>query len=228
MLAARGVSAGYGAVEIINDVNLSVSAGQIVALIGPNGAGKTTTLRVLAGLIKATAGDIHFDGRPVKGSIHRRARAGLSMVPERRGIFQQLTVAENLRLAGDASSTCLQLFPELESMQRRRAGLLSGGEQQMLALGRALRPSTRLLLVDELSLGLAPLVVNRLLDTVRRARDTGTAVLIVEQHVDKALAVADTVYVMARGRIVMGGKPSEIGEQLSEVSQNYLANSTSD
>ena len=166
-LVLRGVAAGYFGAPVVRKLDLTVAPGEIVALLGPNGAGKTTTLRAVSGLIPTLAGSIYFDGQPLKGrQAHRISRLGTLQVPESRGLFSQLTVAENLRLGRqrglDVVGSAVAHFPELERLLNRRAGLLSGGEQQMLSVGRALALRPRVLLVDELSLGLAPVVVERL------------------------------------------------------------------
>jgi branched-chain amino acid transport system ATP-binding protein len=219
--AAKGLGAGYRGHPIVPDLNLHVRAGEVVALLGPNGAGKTTTLLTLAGDIPAIHGEIELFGRPTKSPLHRRASRGLALVTEERSVFMGLSTRDNLRVGGVSSGDATAVFNELEPLLRRRAGLLSGGEQQMLTLARALARQPRLLLADELSLGLAPLVVRRLLETVRHAADErGVGVLLVEQHVKQALRVADRVYVLRRGRVVLEGTASEIGDRIEDA---YLA-----
>jgi branched-chain amino acid transport system ATP-binding protein len=211
------MSAGYHGHPVVHDVDLEVHAGEVVALLGPNGAGKTTTLMTLAGAFPAISGEVVFDGHRTKAPLHRRARRGLGIVTEERSIFPQLTTAENLRVGRCDVEAALEFFPELSPLLRRRAGLLSGGEQQMLTLARALARKPRLMLADELSLGLAPLMVTRLLQAVRHAADTtGVGVLLVEQHVRQALRVADRVYVLRRGSIVLQGKADEVAGRLEE------------
>jgi branched-chain amino acid transport system ATP-binding protein len=225
LLECRGLAAGYGAVAVVRDLDLHVEPGEVVALIGPNGAGKTTTLLTLAGELPAIAGDIIFRGLPTKAPLFRRARRGMGFVTEERSVFMSLTAEENLRLARVSPADATAIFPELEPLMGRTAGLLSGGEQQMLTLARAVGRDPKLLLADELSLGLAPLVVRRLLDTVRRvATERSTGVLLVEQHVPQALNIADRVYVMQRGRIVMSGSAEEVRGRLDEVEATYLSN----
>ncbi|MDP8937646.1 MAG: ATP-binding cassette domain-containing protein [Actinomycetota bacterium] len=210
VLEVRGLAAGYGDVPVIDDVDLTVRPGEVVALLGLNGAGKTTTLLAVSGVLAPTAGEVLVGGVHVPRPPHRRARLGVAHVPQRRSVFDDLTVAENLRLAGDPA-LAVAAFPELEPLLRRRAALLSGGEARMLALGRALSTRPRVLLVDEASLGLGPAVVDRVLTTLRRAAvEEGTAVLLVEQHVHRAVAVADRAYVMERGRIVGEGPSGEV------------------
>jgi branched-chain amino acid transport system ATP-binding protein len=210
------LSAGYAGAEVIRHISITVGTGEVVALFGPNGAGKTTTLRVISGIIRPTHGTVSFNGADLaRQSPTLRARAGIAHVPEGRGIFYGLTVAEHFRLGyrGERidSTVVYEYFPALEPLKDRRAGLLSGGEQQMLAVGRALGRRPKLLLLDELSLGLAPLLVERLLPVVRAyARDSGCAVLLVEQHVQLATEIADRCYVLSHGDIVL----HETGERL--------------
>jgi branched-chain amino acid transport system ATP-binding protein len=227
LLECRGLAAGYGSVAVVRDVDLRVEPGEVVALIGPNGAGKTTTLLTLAGELPVISGDVLFRGTPTKAGLHRRARRGMGFVTEERAVFMALTAEENLRVAGVRRADAVALFPELEPLMGRTAGLLSGGEQQMLTLARAVARDPKLLLVDELSLGLAPVVVKRLLQTVRRvASERETGILLVEQHVRQALHVADRVYVMQRGRIVMSGTGEEVHGRIDEIEATYLSRST--
>jgi branched-chain amino acid transport system ATP-binding protein len=222
LLEAVDLSAGYNGQPVVRDLELEVQPGEIVALFGPNGAGKTTTLLTLAGELPTIAGEVRMDGQPAPSSLHRRARNGLSFVTEERSVFMEMTVDENLRVARVDKARALELFPELGPLMGRRAGLLSGGEQQMLTLGRALARRPRLLLVDELSLGLAPLIVRRLLDALRAAADTGVGVLLVEQHVDQALKQVDRVYVMERGLVILKGPKSEVADRVHEIEASYL------
>jgi len=229
LLECRDLDAGYGDMAIVRGLNLRVDAGEVVAMIGPNGAGKTTTMLTLAGSLPPLAGEVRFRGSPTKAPLFRRARNGMSLVTEERSIFSRLSTADNLRLAGVSLDDTFALFPELEPLMRRPAGLLSGGEQQMLTLARALARKPRLLLADELSLGLAPLIVRRLLDTVRLvAREQGVGVLLVEQHVRQALGIADRVCVMQRGQIVLEGTSDEVRGSLDEVEATYLARDAED
>jgi branched-chain amino acid transport system ATP-binding protein len=227
LVEARHLSCGYGEMAVVRDLELSVAAGEVVALIGPNGAGKTTTLLTLAGELRPLSGEVWWMGKPTTAPMHRRCNEGLSYVTEERSVIMKLTAQENLRLAGVSVETAVSLFPELEPLLGRRAGLLSGGEQQMLTLARALGRDPTMMLLDELSLGLAPMIVRRLLDAVRTAADDrGVGALLVEQHVRQALAVADRVYVMRRGRIVMSGPAGEIRGQLQHIEAAYLHTAT--
>jgi branched-chain amino acid transport system ATP-binding protein len=212
---------------VVHDVDLRVGAGEVVALIGPNGAGKTTTLLTLAGELPPISGEVRFRGAATKAPLFRRARRGLGFVTEERSVFMRLSTADNLRLARVARAEAVELFPELGPLMRRNAGLLSGGEQQMLTLARTLARKPAVLLADELSLGLAPLVVRRLLETVRRvARERDMGVLLVEQHVRQALEIADRVYLMQRGHIAISGPVAEVRGRLDEIEATYLEGAT--
>ncbi len=219
LLRVGNLVAGYGDLAAVRGLNLEVHAGEVVALLGPNGAGKTTTLLTIAGELPKMGGDVHYEGRPLKGSVHKRVRRGLAVVPEERAVFMGLSVSDNLKIGGQPERV-LDIFPELKPLLGRRAGLLSGGEQQMLTVGRALALRPKLLLVDELSVGLAPLAVDRLLDAIRRAaREDNTAVLLVEQQARRALQVADRWYLLRRG--VLAG--SGTADDTDSLWQSYVA-----
>ncbi len=223
LIEARGLSAGYGSLAVVRDLDLQVGPGEVVALLGPNGAGKTTTLLTLCGELPALGGQVLASGEVTKAPLHRRARSGLGLVTEERSVFMSLTVEENLRVSGSDPALAMSLFPELDPFRKRRVGLLSGGQQQMLALARALGRRPSLLLADELSLGLAPIIVTRLLRAVREAADTGVGVLLVEQHISKALEFADRAYVMSRGRIQISGSAEDLRGRLDDITQSYLS-----
>jgi sulfate-transporting ATPase len=223
LVSVRGLDAGYGDLAAVRDLDLDVRAGEVVALLGPNGAGKTTTLLTIAGELPPLAGDVRCLETSRRAPLHTRVRRGLGFVPEERAVFTSLSAGSNLRLRPGATKGAIELFPELEPLLRRRAGLLSGGEQQMLTLGRALAGAPKLLLVDELSLGLAPLVVQRLLLAVRAAADRGVGVLLVEQHAGEALSVADRVVVLRRGRVALEGSAAELREHVGELESAYLS-----
>ncbi len=217
MLELKGIHAGYGEFRVLHDVNMHVDKGEIVALIGPNGAGKTTTLRTALGMTTLYEGKVFFKGEDItKVPTHKRVEKGIAMVPEGRGIFTPLTVYENL-LAGaytkraeeklqDSLEFVFTLFPRLKERKNQIAGTLSGGEAQMLAIARALMSRPELLLLDEPSLGLAPKIVLEVFDVIKRLREEGVTILIVEQHVKNSLETADRAYVMETGRIVLEGE----------------------
>ncbi|WP_051246353.1 ABC transporter ATP-binding protein [Nocardioides halotolerans] len=226
VVEARGLTAGYAGTPAIHGIDLEVRAGEVVALLGANGAGKTTTLLALAGEVAPLAGTITFHGDSRRRRLHQRARQGLGFLTEERCVFMQLTGWQNLKLGRGRPEHALELFPELEEHLGKPVGLMSGGQQQMLALGRVLASEPRVLLADELSLGLAPMVVERLLTAVRAAADKGVAVILVEQHVRQALGIADRVHVLRRGRIVMSGAADDLrspdGHGAETIAAHYL------
>lgn len=232
VLEVTGLRAGYGGVEVVHGIDLRVDAGEVVALLGANGAGKTTTLNAVCGLLPRTGGQVSVLGAALprgraSATVWRTARRGLALVPEDRALFSQLTVAENMSLGPRqhdkaAIDEALALFPVLSDILDRRAGLCSGGEQQMLAIARALAGRPKLLLIDECSLGLAPIVVEQLLPAMRRVADAGTAVLLVEQHVPAALAVADRAYVLSRGAVAFSGDAGTLAARPDLLEEHYL------
>jgi branched-chain amino acid transport system ATP-binding protein len=223
LIDARQLSAGYGTTPVVHGVSLEVHSGEVVGVLGPNGAGKTTTLLALAGELPIMSGALLWKGDASALPLHRRARQGLTLVPAERPVFTRLTVRQNLRVGRncDVEQAC-GLFPELIRLMSRRAGLLSGGEQQMLSLGRALAQPTELLVADELSLGLAPKITGRLMRAVRAASDQGMGALLVEQHVHQLLKIADRVYVLRRGRVVFAGTAAQARARLPEIQAHYL------
>jgi branched-chain amino acid transport system ATP-binding protein len=227
-LSCRGLTGGRDATVVFRDLDLDVPAGSVLALLGPNGAGKSTLMLTLAGLLPARRGAASVDGVPLRnGDAVAASRAGLVLVPDNRSLFPSLTVAENLEVArrrrGPAPRDVLAVFPALERRWTLRAGSLSGGEQQMLAMARAIVQEPKVLLVDEMSMGLAPLVVESLFETVRRiARDHDAAVVLVEQHVKLALEVADEAAVLNRGAVVLRGPAEELQRDGHRIELAYL------
>jgi branched-chain amino acid transport system ATP-binding protein len=223
VLRTTNLSVGYSGAAVVRDMELRAAAGEVIAVLGRNGAGKTTTLRTIAGLLRPVAGQVEIGGRLSADPLHVRARRGLAFVTEDRAVIHGLTVHENLRLGSGDPAVGYELFPELRDLRRRKAGVLSGGEQQMLALGRSLAASPVLLLVDELSLGLSPLIVQRLLVALRAAAARGAAVILVEQHPAVAFSVASRGYVLARGEVALSGPVAELQGRMGDIEASYLS-----
>jgi branched-chain amino acid transport system ATP-binding protein len=227
VLELAGVRAGYDDIEVLHGVDLTVKAGSVVALLGPNGGGKTTTMRVCTGLLRPTAGELRLAGRTVTGTTATQlSRLGVCAIPEGRGIFPNLTVRENLWLAAGSRAALAAMedvaygrFPKLGQRRKQLGGSMSGGEQQMLALARALGTNPALLLFDELSMGLAPLVVAEMYDVVAQLAGEGISVLLAEQFARVVLPIADHAALFAQGRVVSVGTPAEVEEELS---RHYL------
>jgi len=228
VLELRGVRAAYGPYEALFDVSLTVRTGRALALFGANGAGKSTVARVVSGLVPTTRGTIRFDGRDITGRpAYEIARMGLSQLTEGRSVFASLTVEENLALSfrrafgrkgvSDAVARAYESFPRLEERRNQSAGTLSGGEQRMLALARVLVLHQKLLVVDELSFGLAPVVVDEVYAALQRVLAAGTSLLLIEQHVDRALVLADDVVVLSKGRVVYDGPAAGVEGQLGDL-----------
>jgi branched-chain amino acid transport system ATP-binding protein len=224
MLELRAISAGYGQFTALWDVSLRVDRGEAVAVVGPNGAGKTTLLRVISGLIAPRSGALTFDGAELAGRpAHQIVGHGIAHVPEGRRLFPALTVADNLKMGAflpsararfaESLERVYALFPVLAERRAQRAGSMSGGEQQMLAIGRALMSRPKIILLDEPSMGLAPVMVLRLFDLIRRVREEGYTILVVEQNVRQVLKLVDRAYLLEVGRIRMEGRAAELSEQ---------------
>ena len=234
LLSVKGLRSGYGKIEVLHDVVLDIAQGQIVTLIGANGAGKTTLLRTISGLLRPGGGSITFEGKSiVRRPPHKIAGLGISHVPEGRAILKRMTVLDNLRMGAyvrndseiaDDIEAALARFPALSERRLQIAGTLSGGEQQMLAIGRALVARPRLLLFDEPSLGLAPKIVSQIFLTLRELKNEGKTILLVEQNARQALRVADHGYVLERGRVVYSGSGEEL-LNMPEVQRTYLGQS---
>ena len=223
LLHVDGVTAGYGKIEVLHDLTIAVPEGSVVALLGPNGAGKTTTLRAISGTIPLRSGAVRLEGKRLHGqSTFAIARQGVVLVPEGRGVFPGLNVRENLAIAARAGrqsngssrhervERVLESFPRLKERIDQRAGTLSGGEQQMLALSRAFLAEPRVLLMDEISMGLAPRIVEQLFDSVATLKEQGMTILLVEQYLTYALRLADVCYILAKGRVSFVGEPDEL------------------
>jgi branched-chain amino acid transport system ATP-binding protein len=232
MLSLRSISAGYGSFRALFDVSLEVAAGEAIGVVGPNGAGKSTLMRVISGMLRASSGELSFEGRSLtRLPAHRIVEAGIAHVPEHRRLFAKLTVEENLRIGAflpqarrhyaERSEWVYALFPRLLERRRQLAGTLSGGEQQMVAIGRALMSKPKMLLMDEPSAGLAPLVVEQVFELVHRIREEGFTVLIVEQNLRQVLEVVDRAYLLEVGRIRLSGSSAELKDDPT-IRQAYM------
>ena len=232
LLEIKGLSVYYGVIQALKGIDFSVDRGEIVALIGANGAGKTTTLHTISGMIEPKAGEINFEGKDIsKVPGHLRVNMGIAQVPEGRRVFADMTVEENLKMGaytrrdkaelGDTMSMIFDRFPRLKERRDQISGTLSGGEQQMLAMGRALMSKPSILLLDEPSMGLSPLMVNEVFDIIRSVHEDGTTVLLVEQNAKKALNIADRAYVLETGSITTSGNASDLLEDDS-IRKAYL------
>ena len=225
-LECRGVAAGHAGHPVVRDFDLVVRAGEMVALLGPNGAGKTTLLQSIAGLLPRLGGTVCLDGHPLPSSAAAVRRRGVFLVADDRALFPSLSAADHLRLAArdaTASAAVTDLFPELVPRLEVAAGMLSGGEQQMLAIGRALAQRPRFLLVDELSMGLAPMLVGRILDALRTVAAGGVGIVVVEQHVRRALEHADRGVVLVRGRVVLAAAAEQLVADVHALEHAYLS-----
>ena len=231
MLEVSSVNVYYGSIHAIKDISFEVNEGEIVTLIGANGAGKSTTLNTVAGLLKPRTGTIEFEGRPITGmSASRIVSLGMALCPEGRRVFQQMTVKENLEMGGftrqpqelpAALENVFTRFPRLKEREKQIAGTLSGGEQQMLAMGRALMSKPRLMMLDEPSMGLAPILVDQIFDIIRELHSSGVTILLVEQNAQMALSVADRAYVLETGTISMSGNAQDLLQD-DDVRKAYL------
>ncbi len=220
-ISVSGLSAGYGEIRVLQDVSLAVPKGSVVALLGANGAGKTTLMHCLMGIVPAAAGSVSLGGEDVtKRRINQRVKGGACLIPEGRGIFPSLSVEENLRLQAPAElvkknrDKALDAFPALKDRLKQRAGTMSGGQQQMLALARCFLAEPAIVLLDEVSIGLAPLVVDEIFEALKGLADEGVTLLIVEQYVDRALEMAAEVHILTRGRITLSAAPSDVTEDV--------------
>lgn len=232
MLTLENVSVNYGAIEALCNISMRVEKGEVVTLIGANGAGKTTTLRTITGLLEPRQGRVVFENEDISGkATHRLVARGISMSPEGRGVFANLSVRENLQMGAylkknkreiaEEMEHAFRMFPRLKERESQKAGTLSGGEQQMLAMSRALMSKPRLLLLDEPSLGLAPLVVHTIFEAIEEIRSKGTTILLVEQNAHAALKHSDRAYVLETGRIVMEGPSKQLADD-PRIKEAYL------
>jgi len=222
LLAARNLSAGYGGMAVVRGVDLEVRPGEVVALLGANGAGKSTLILTLAGALQPLGGHVEWLGAAVATPLHVRSRQGLGLVSQERSVFMGLSVWDNLRLGQGDPEAALERFPEIRGHLKRRVGLLSGGQQQILAVARILAAKPKVLLADEISIGLAPVIVRRLLESITQAASEGIGVLLVEQHIEMALELADRAYVLRHGQVELSGSTEQLKNQVSDIEDIYL------
>ena len=223
VISAHELTAGYGQLAAVRRLSLEVGAGEVLALLGANGAGKTTALLALVGELKPLGGEVQWHGKPVTAPLHHRARRGLAFVPEEKSVIAGLSVRDNLKLAPGSHAAALQAFPELSTLLHRQGGLLSGGEQQMLSVGRAFGRRPEALIVDELSLGLAPIIADRVGAAIREFAQTGVAAIVVEQNLERALRLSDRFALLKRGEIVLTGASADHRRDSSELRRQYLS-----
>jgi branched-chain amino acid transport system ATP-binding protein len=219
IISCEQLNVGYGDLIAARNINLSVHRNEVVALIGPNGVGKTTTLLTLVGELPALGGRVYWEGRPTVAPLHVRARTGLSFVPQEQPLIMSMSVRDNIKVAQASEAKALELFPELGSLLGRRAGLLSGGEQRMLSIARSLSRNSSAVVVDELSLGLAPIIADRLALVLSQAAATGIAILVVEQNIKRALTLSDRFYLMRQGTIDLEAESASFRDQPDELAQ---------
>jgi branched-chain amino acid transport system ATP-binding protein len=223
VLATHNLQAGYRNQAVVHDLNIEVKRGEIISLLGANGAGKTTTLQTVAGDLKPISGQVELFGHSTTAPLYQRIRQGVGYITDERSLIFGLSTRDNLCLRGNLVEPALKLFPELEPLLDRQAGLLSGGQQQMVSMARCLASQPRLIIADELSMGLAPQIVDRLLSALRNSANQGLAVLLVEQHINKALACCDRGYVMRHGRIVLEGSRNELQANIESIEKAYIS-----
>lgn len=223
VISAHNLTAGYGELAAVRGLELEVAPGEVLAMLGANGAGKTTSLLALAGEVKPLKGEVRWEGKAITSPLHTRAKDGLAFVPEDKSVLKGLSVRDNLRLARGSHDVALESFPELAKLLSRQGGLLSGGEQQMLSVGRAFGRRPKALLVDELSLGLAPMVADRVGTAIRAFAQQGAAVIVVEQNLQRALRLSDRFVLLKRGEIVLEGRSEDHRSDNSELRRHYLS-----